>query len=264
MASSPHENVVSTLQHWTHFQINQESDGTSYQDFHVITNEDDGRLCRECKVQLCSFERLYYYDICHDCLGLCLYIYIFGLTHRLKAYSFYHLNSTEKTEPKPPREPALIKVAQLRPGTNGVRLIVKVVRRVDSASSTLAEWLVADETAAIIFTAEGNQDLTLMREGATLIFLNARVLSLSNGSMRLTVLDNHRDIEAAPQPAGIEMAAELPREPALIKVAQLRPKEKGLSLIVKVVKRVQRVWSRVAEWLVADDTAGIILLLKAN
>ena len=68
------------------------------------------------------------------------------------------------------RKPVFTKVDQLRPGTNGHNLIVKVVSakmvlqkgRPDGPQlrqMRIAEWLVGDETGTIIFTARNEQGI---------------------------------------------------------------------------------------------------------
>lgn len=69
------------------------------------------------------------------------------------------------------RKPVFIKVDQLRPGTSGHNLIVKVVSskmvlqkgRPDGPSlrqMRIAECLVGDETGTIVFTARNEQGIT--------------------------------------------------------------------------------------------------------
>lgn len=68
------------------------------------------------------------------------------------------------------RKPVFVKVDQLKPGTNGHTLTVKVVRsntvlqkgRAASAhlrQTRIAECLIGDETGAIVFTARNEQGL---------------------------------------------------------------------------------------------------------
>ena len=89
-----------------------------------------------------------------------------------------------------------IKVDQLRPGTSGHTLTVKVVNakmvmqrgRSDGPQSRqmqIAECLVGDETGMIIFTARNDQ-VDMMKEGATVILRNAKI-DMFKGSMRLAV-----------------------------------------------------------------------------
>lgn len=89
------------------------------------------------------------------------------------------------------------KVDQMRPGTNGHNLVVKVVSsnmvmqkvRPDGSSQVrpmrIAESLVGDETGTILFTSR-NEQVDLMKEGATLILRNAKI-DMFKGSMRLAV-----------------------------------------------------------------------------
>ncbi|KAM7255279.1 hypothetical protein ACFE04_020520 [Oxalis oulophora] len=99
-------------------------------------------------------------------------------------------NVTEK------RKPVFVKVDQLKPGTNGHTLVVKVIQsntvlhkgRADShllRQTRIAECLIGDETGTILFTARNDQ-VDLMNEGATVILRNARI-DMFKGSMRLAV-----------------------------------------------------------------------------
>ncbi|KAJ7948351.1 Nucleic acid-binding, OB-fold containing protein [Quillaja saponaria] len=101
------------------------------------------------------------------------------------------------------RKPVFIKVDQLKPGTNGHTLTVKVVSSepVKSVSTKpgrssvllarpsgptrIAECLVGDETGTIIFTAR-NEQVDIMNPGTTLILRNAKI-DMFKGSMRLAV-----------------------------------------------------------------------------
>ncbi|CAM0880606.1 unnamed protein product [Alopecurus aequalis] len=97
------------------------------------------------------------------------------------------------------RKPVFVKVDQLKPGTNGHNLIVKVVsanpvpgrvRPGAPASSSaraprIAECLVGDETGCIIFTARNDQ-VDLLKLGATAILRNAKI-DMFKSSMRLAV-----------------------------------------------------------------------------
>ncbi|XP_028775273.1 uncharacterized protein At4g28440-like isoform X2 [Neltuma alba] len=100
-------------------------------------------------------------------------------------------------------KPVFIKVDQLKPGTNGHTLTVKVissnpVKTVNNKGSRssmvlgrparptlIAECLVGDETGTIIFTAR-NEQVDMMKPGATLILRNAKI-DMFKGSMRLAV-----------------------------------------------------------------------------
>ncbi|KAI4314323.1 hypothetical protein L6164_027243 [Bauhinia variegata] len=94
------------------------------------------------------------------------------------------------------RKPVFTKVDQLRPGTTGHTLTVKVVNtkmvlqkgRPDGPQPRqmrIAECLVGDETGMIIFTARNDQ-VDLMKEGTTVILRNAKI-DMFKGSMRLAV-----------------------------------------------------------------------------
>ncbi|CAA7410182.1 unnamed protein product [Spirodela intermedia] len=94
------------------------------------------------------------------------------------------------------RKPVFIKVDQLKPGTSGHTLTVKVVDakmvmqkgRPTAAHlrlTKIAECLVGDETGTIVFTAR-NEQVDLMKPGATIILRNAKI-DMFKGSMRLAV-----------------------------------------------------------------------------
>ncbi|XP_034900562.1 uncharacterized protein At4g28440 [Populus alba] len=95
------------------------------------------------------------------------------------------------------RKPVFIKVDQLKPGTGGHTLTVKVlnfntVLQKDRRSvsqhlrqTRIAECLIGDETGTIIFTARNDQ-VDLMKPGTTVILRNAKI-DMFKGSMRLAV-----------------------------------------------------------------------------
>ncbi|XP_028777493.1 uncharacterized protein At4g28440 [Neltuma alba] len=96
------------------------------------------------------------------------------------------------------RKPVFVKVDQLKPGTNGHNLVVKVVSantvlqkgRPSTSSrnprpTLIAECLVGDETGAILFTAR-NEQVDLMKPESTVILRNAKI-DMFKGSMRLAV-----------------------------------------------------------------------------
>lgn len=93
----------------------------------------------------------------------------------------------------PKRKPVFTKVDNLRPGTSGHNLIVKVVSsklvlqkgRPDDRQMRIAECLVGDETGTILFTARNNQ-VDLMKADSTVILRNAKI-DMFKGSMRLAV-----------------------------------------------------------------------------
>lgn len=97
-----------------------------------------------------------------------------------------------------------IKVDQLKPGTNGHTLTVKVVdqktvlQKGGSAATPapaaapphlrqtrIAECLVGDETGTILFTARNDQ-VDMMKPGTTVNLRNAKI-DMFKGSMRLAV-----------------------------------------------------------------------------
>ncbi|XP_020576400.1 uncharacterized protein At4g28440-like [Phalaenopsis equestris] len=94
------------------------------------------------------------------------------------------------------RKPVFVKVDQLKPGTKGHTLAVKVLesktvlQKGKAASahlrqSKIAECIVGDETGTIIFTARNDQ-VDMMKAGATVILRNAKI-DMFKGSMRLAV-----------------------------------------------------------------------------
>nr|CAD1843458.1 unnamed protein product [Ananas comosus var. bracteatus] len=85
------------------------------------------------------------------------------------------------------RKPVFTKVDQLKPGTSGHTLTVKVVSsetvlhkgRAAPSSANLrrtriAECLVGDETGTIVFTAR-NEQVDLLKPGSTVILRNAKI-----------------------------------------------------------------------------------------
>ncbi|CAN1187487.1 Uncharacterized protein At4g28440 [Linum perenne] len=107
------------------------------------------------------------------------------------------------------RKPIFTKVEQLRPGTSGHTLTVKVVSakmvlqkgRVDGPQvrqMRIAECMVGDETGIIIFTARNDQ-VDLMKEGNTVTLRNAKI-DMFKGSMRLAV-DKWGRVEVDKEPA---------------------------------------------------------------
>ncbi|CAN6834559.1 unnamed protein product [Brassica oleracea] len=100
--------------------------------------------------------------------------------------------------PQEKKKPVFVKVDQLKPGTSGHTLTVKVVsqtsvpQKPNAASSSshlrpnrISECLVGDETASILFTARNDQ-VELMKPGATVNLRNAKI-DMFKGSMRLAV-----------------------------------------------------------------------------
>ncbi|XP_071717817.1 uncharacterized protein At4g28440-like [Rutidosis leptorrhynchoides] len=100
------------------------------------------------------------------------------------------------------RKPVFLKVSELKPGTNGNNLAVKVLSsttvldkkgrntssfnsRTGSAQTRIAECLIGDETGTILFTAR-NAQVDLMKPDTTVIIRNAKI-DMFKGSMRLAV-----------------------------------------------------------------------------
>ncbi|KAK1268625.1 hypothetical protein QJS04_geneDACA005002 [Acorus gramineus] len=97
------------------------------------------------------------------------------------------------------RKPVFAKVDQLRPGTNGHTLTVKVVSskmvlqkgrsgRPDGPQMRqmrIVECLVGDETGMIVFTAR-NEQVDLLKPNTTVILRNAKI-DMFKGSMRISV-----------------------------------------------------------------------------
>ncbi|XVE49968.1 hypothetical protein DITRI_Ditri01bG0124200 [Diplodiscus trichospermus] len=101
------------------------------------------------------------------------------------------------------RKPVFVKVEDLKPGTSGHTLIVKVVETTPvktsqrpnrarallsrpSPPARIAECVVGDETGTIIFTAR-NEQVDLMKQGATVILRNAKIVMFKRTTMRLAV-----------------------------------------------------------------------------
>ncbi|KAI3740717.1 hypothetical protein L2E82_31188 [Cichorium intybus] len=100
------------------------------------------------------------------------------------------------------RKPVFLKVSDLKPGTTGNTLAVKVLSstiildkksrnslslnsRSGAAHTRIAECLIDDETGTILFTAR-NAQVDLMKPGSTVIIRNAKI-DMFKGSMRLAV-----------------------------------------------------------------------------
>ncbi|XP_010549351.1 PREDICTED: uncharacterized protein At4g28440-like [Tarenaya hassleriana] len=123
-----------------------------------------------------------------------------------RQYQVREQQSQPQTMPEK-RKPVFIKVDQLKPGTNGHTLTVKVVDQMtvlqkggSGASAApqlrptrIAECLVGDETGTILFTARNDQ-VDVMKPGATVNLRNAKI-DMFKGSMRIAV-DKWGRIEA--------------------------------------------------------------------
>ncbi|XP_022764078.1 uncharacterized protein At4g28440-like [Durio zibethinus] len=108
-----------------------------------------------------------------------------------------------KGQVTPKRKPVFVKVEDLNPGTSGHTLIVKVVETTPVKTSQrpnrsrailsrpapparIAECVVGDETGTIIFTAR-NEQVDVMKQGATVILRNAKIVMFKRTTMRLAV-----------------------------------------------------------------------------
>ncbi|KFK42725.1 ob-fold nucleic acid binding domain-containing protein [Arabis alpina] len=93
------------------------------------------------------------------------------------------------------RKPVFVKVDQLKPGTKGHTLIVKVVvsnpvkpaihKNGPTRSPRIAECLIGDDTGCILFTARNDQ-VDIMKTGATIILRNAKI-DMFKDTMRMAV-----------------------------------------------------------------------------
>ncbi|KAF8010984.1 hypothetical protein BT93_J1578 [Corymbia citriodora subsp. variegata] len=94
------------------------------------------------------------------------------------------------------RKPVFTKVDQLRPGTSGHTLTVKVVSSkmvmqkgrpdgLQARQTRIAECLIGDETGIIVFTAR-NEQVDLLKPNTIVILRNAKI-DMFKGSMRLAV-----------------------------------------------------------------------------
>ncbi|KAI4366855.1 hypothetical protein MLD38_022668 [Melastoma candidum] len=122
---------------------------------------------------------------------------VFLRLHRTCRSNQPKTQSDDMSDAKPAmRKPVFTKVDQLRPGTGGHTLTVKVVSsnmvlqkgRPDGQQlrqMRIAECLVGDETGVIVFTAR-NEQVDFMKPNTTVILRNAKI-DMFKGSMRLAV-----------------------------------------------------------------------------
>jgi len=115
--------------------------------------------------------------------------------------------SAQKTEL---RKPVFSTVEQLRPGTHGHNLVLKVAScdvvveksRTDGTKIKIAEAKVGDQTGCITLTAR-NKQIEVVQPGKTIIARNAKI-DMFRGFMRLAV-DKWGKLEEAPTPANYEV-----------------------------------------------------------
>ncbi|KAL9236441.1 hypothetical protein vseg_011113 [Gypsophila vaccaria] len=99
-------------------------------------------------------------------------------------------NRQQSTKPTL-RKPTFIKVDQIKPGSSGNTVTVKIVsstavlNRVRGRNTRISECVVGDETGTIIFTARNDQ-VDLMKPGTTVILRNSKV-DMFKSTMRLAV-----------------------------------------------------------------------------
>ncbi|KAM3287195.1 hypothetical protein P3S67_020625 [Capsicum chacoense] len=146
-------------------------------------------------------------------LGLGFIVFLMASTAATKSTATATATATTSEKKKP----VFVKVETLKPGTHGHNLTVKVVESnpvkataggggrggrlsVNSRPpARISECLIGDETASILFTAR-NEQVDLMKPGATVIIRNAKI-DMFRGSMRLAV-DKWGRVEVA-EPADI-------------------------------------------------------------
>jgi len=113
-------------------------------------------------------------------------------------------NNTQKVKP------VFITVSDLKPGTHGHNLKVKVVSanivlektRSDNTKTRIAECLVGDNTGCVILTARNDQ-IDRAQPGKTIFVRNAKV-DMFKGFMRIAV-DKWGKIEASNEPATFQV-----------------------------------------------------------
>jgi len=110
------------------------------------------------------------------------------------------------------KPPVYTTVDQLKPGTHGHNIKLKVVNtstviektRSDGTKTRIAECMVGDNTASITLTAR-NEQIDKVSPGRTIIVRNAKI-DMFKGFMRLAV-DKWGKIEVATEPATFEINA---------------------------------------------------------
>eukprot|EP01102_Stenamoeba_stenopodia_P005654 TRINITY_DN1639_c0_g1_i1.p2 TRINITY_DN1639_c0_g1~~TRINITY_DN1639_c0_g1_i1.p2 ORF type:complete len:148 (-),score=28.18 TRINITY_DN1639_c0_g1_i1:40-483(-) len=117
-------------------------------------------------------------------------------------------NSTNNTSKLKPAK--FVTVDQLKPGTYGHNILVKVVssntvvekQRADGTKIRVAEAVIGDQTGVITLTAR-NAQIDVLIPGATLVIRNAKI-DMYRGFMRLAV-DKWGLIKTAPEPATFDV-----------------------------------------------------------
>jgi len=107
-------------------------------------------------------------------------------------------------------KPIFVTVDQLKPGTHGHNLVLKVVNcsvvvektRTDCTKIKIAEAVVGDQTGCITLTAR-NAQIDVVQPGQTIIARNSKV-DMFRGFMRLAV-DKWGKLERATEPASFEV-----------------------------------------------------------
>jgi len=111
------------------------------------------------------------------------------------------------------RAPVFSTVDQLKPGTLGHNLLVKVVTsqivvdkaRPDGSKVKVAEAVVGDHTGCITLTARNNQ-IEALQPGDTVVVRNAKI-DMFKGFMRLAV-DKWGSLKTADQPAPFQVKSD--------------------------------------------------------
>eukprot|EP01114_Cavostelium_apophysatum_P002060 TRINITY_DN1179_c0_g1_i1.p2 TRINITY_DN1179_c0_g1~~TRINITY_DN1179_c0_g1_i1.p2 ORF type:complete len:145 (+),score=38.41 TRINITY_DN1179_c0_g1_i1:28-435(+) len=115
------------------------------------------------------------------------------------------------TTAPPAKRPAIfVKINDLKPGTHGHNLKVKVVKsaaivektRTDGTKIRIAECTVGDETGCVVLTAR-NEQIDVVQPGKSIIVRNSKI-DMFKGFMRLAV-DKWGKIETSPEQFNIDV-----------------------------------------------------------
>jgi len=104
----------------------------------------------------------------------------------------------------------VVTIEQLKPGSSGHNLILKVVStqivvdksRPDGSTIRVSEAIVGDHTGCITLTAR-NAQIDAVQPGSTIIVRNSKI-DMFKGFMRLAV-DKWGSVKTAPQPATFQV-----------------------------------------------------------